>query len=111
MKIKQLNVDCYECAGDLNNVEVLEVLKSSARKCGAKVIGSALRRYPKYGIKAIVFLAESHVMISTYPEIKFAVVEIFLCNEKMDSNVCWEKIKKYLKPKSVKTHEFYHLVE
>jgi len=108
MKIKQLNIDCYECRGDLNSPALVGIMKSAANKCGAKVIGSAFQKYKKYGITAVVFLAESHILVSTYPEIQFAVVEIFLCNDKVDANVCWEEIKRYIRPKKIIMGEFYH---
>lgn len=108
MKIKQLNIDCYSCQGNLNDPVIIKVMEAAAKKCGAKVIGNTLQKYPEYGITAVVFLAESHVVISTYPEMQFAVVEIFLCNDKLDVDVCWEEIKRYIRPKKVIMNEFYH---
>lgn len=108
MKIKQLNIDCYKCKSDLNDPAIIGIMKLAAKKCGAKVIGSAFQDYPEYGITAIVFLAESHILISTYPEIQFAVVEIFLCNDKMNIDLCWEEIKRYIRPKKLIMNEFYH---
>lgn len=108
MKIKQLNIDCYSCLGNLNDPAIIQVMEAAAKKCGAKVIGSAFQKYKKYGITAIVFLAESHILVSTYPEIQFAVVEIFLCNDKVDANICWEEIKRYIRPKKIIMGEFCH---
>lgn len=108
MKIKQLNIDCYSCQGNLNDPVIIKVMEAAAKKCGAKVIGNALQKYPEYGITAIVFLAESHVLISTYPEMQFAALEIFLCNEKLNVDACWEEIKGYLRPKNISVNEFYH---
>lgn len=111
MKVRQMNIDCYGCKCDLNSAKILDVLKLAAQKCGAKIIGTAMQEYPEYGITTVVFLAESHILASTYPDTNFAVVEIFLCDDKMNYDLCWEEIKNYLKPESVKINEFFHIME
>ena len=35
---------------------------------------------------------------------QYAVVEIFLCNETMDPNVCWKVMEKFLRPKDARAH-------
>lgn len=70
----------------------------------AKVIGKSAISYPIHGITAVVFLAESHILVSTYPEIEYAVLEVFMCNEKVSPDNCANQIMKFLKPeKTLKT--------
>jgi len=111
MRIKQLNLDCCGCTGPLNNAKgLIEIMKNSARAAGAKVIGSKVQNYPKYGLTAIVFLAESHILVSTYPEINYAVVEVFMCNNQMNPAECGRLIAKYLKSARIVSNEFFHSI-
>ena len=108
-KVKQLNFDCYGCKGDLNNPKnLVNAMRKGAKAAGAKPIGYGVKNYPIHGLTAIVFLAESHIVVSTYPEHRYAVVEIFMCNDKMNPDDCWSSLKKYVKPKKTVKNEFYH---
>lgn len=109
MKIKQLNVDCYGCQVDLNDTkEIVRQMRASAKNVGAKILGTSVKNYPVHGLTAVVFLAESHILVSTYPEFGYVVVEIFMCNDKISPEKCWEGIKKYLKPRIIRKHIWYH---
>ncbi len=111
MKIKQLNVDCYGCRADLNDTkEIIRQMETSAKKAGAKILGTSAKNYPVHGLTAVVFLAESHIIVSAYPEFGYAVVEIFMCDDKMSPEKCWKEIKKYLKPRIIRKHEWYHYI-
>ena len=109
VKIKQINMDCYGCRGPLNNgEELVDVMQNAAVSSGAKVIGRNVQSYPVYGLTAVVFLAESHVLVSTYPEHNFSVVEVFMCNSDQDPYTCGNQILRYTKPTIIKTTEFSH---
>jgi len=97
--IRQVNIDCYGCEGNLDDKDgLLQIMQESAIKTGAKVIGKSAINYPVHGITAVVFLAESHILVSTYPEIGYSVLEVFMCNEKVSPDDCAEQIIKFLKP-------------
>lgn len=109
VKIKQINMDCYKCRGPLNNSsELIEIMHDAAVSAGAKVIGHNVQSYPVYGLTAVVFLAESHVLVSTYPEHEFSVVEVFMCNTYQDPYTCANQILRYIKPTTIETTEFSH---
>ena len=111
MKIPQHNYDCYKCAGNLHDVEsLLNAMKQGAAVAGAQIIGSSVTEYPVHGLTLVVFLEESHILLSTYPELKYVVVEIFMCNDHADAKLCWRKIKEYLKPANVKEYVFDHQI-
>jgi len=109
MRIKQLNLDCYGCRGPLDDGEELtSVMENAAASVGATVIGKSVQAYPEYGLTAVVFLAESHILVSTYPEFKYYVVEIFMCNPGQDPASCGNYVLGYLKPDASKSTEFFH---
>lgn len=109
MRIKQLNIDCYGCKGNLENAKALvKQMEKSAKESGAKILGTSVKNYPIFGFTAVTFLAESHIIVSTYPEYRYAVVEIFMCNDIVSPKKCWLGIEKYLKPSITRKNEWYH---
>ena len=86
--IPHLLVDALHCSGPLNDAEAIQAaMKAAAESVGAAVVGQAEVRYVPHGVTAVLFLAESHILVSTWPEHKTALLDILLCNETMDPNV------------------------
>ncbi|MEM5793676.1 MAG: adenosylmethionine decarboxylase [Candidatus Aenigmatarchaeota archaeon] len=112
MKIKELLIDAYNCSGNLNNSRLLlSILIKSAKKVGAKVVNWLVHNYKPFGVSVVVLLAESHVSVYTWPEYKYAAIEIFLCNEKMNPELVWKNIKKYIRPKKYFIKKVYRSVK
>ena len=100
MAIVHLLIDAPDCAGPLNDGEsLLAGLRAAAEAVGATEYGHAEVCYIPHGITAIVFLAESHMLISTWPERGLALVDIQLCNDSMNPEAAWEKLSEVLKPR------------
>ena len=97
--IRQLNVDCYDCAGPLNDADsLIDALRDAADAAGATVLQTHACTYQPHGVTAVAFLLESHVMITTWPEHRYAAVEAFLCNQRMDPMAAWQRIEACLRP-------------
>ena len=91
--IPHLLVDALDCSGPLDDAEaILAAMKRAAESVGAEVVGQAEYRYVPHGVTAVLFLAESHILVSTWPEHKTALLDILLCNESMDPNVAAETL-------------------
>jgi|YelNatPaOPRAMG01_1025707.scaffolds.fasta_scaffold07153_4 S-adenosylmethionine decarboxylase len=100
MRIEELIIDAYDCKGNLNDGKLLlALLIRSAKKVGAKVVNQLVHSYKPFGVTVVVLLAESHLSIYTWPEYRYAAIEIFLCNENMSSKLVWNEMKKFLQPK------------
>lgn len=57
-----------------------EGLMRAAQACGAKVLGRTMHHFGEgAGVTGVVLLAESHISIHTWPELRFAAVDIFMC--------------------------------
>ncbi|MBF0623528.1 MAG: S-adenosylmethionine decarboxylase [Magnetococcales bacterium] len=99
MTIIQLIVDAHGCEGPLNDAATLLArMEAAARAAGAQTVGQAQARYVPHGVTAIVFLAESHILISTWPEYRLALVDILLCNPRMDPEGVWDRLARTLRP-------------
>jgi S-adenosylmethionine decarboxylase len=97
MRFQHINVDVYGCECPLDDALFLnEVMISSVNKVGAKVVDSLSHQYVPHGVTVVLILAESHLIISTWPEYKYANIDIFLCNSTMSPNDVWNDIERSL---------------
>ena len=60
---------------------VKEVLLAAAEEAGATVVGEVFHKFSPVGVTGIVCIAESHISIHTWPEHRYAAVDIFSCGE------------------------------
>ena len=98
-EVVQLVIDCKQCRGPLEDTKALErMLIEAAERVGATVLSTARCDYVPHGVTLIAFLAESHLLISTWPETDFAVCEIMLCNDSMEPSDAWDVVNDVLQP-------------
>jgi S-adenosylmethionine decarboxylase len=99
MLMTQLLVDFYKCTPVIENAAALaEAEKVAAQAVGATVVGEYEVRYVPHGLTVAVFLAESHIVITTWPEYRLALLDVLLCNPQMDVNVVVAQIKERICP-------------
>lgn len=99
MTIRQLMVDAYGCTGPLNDATaLLDTLRAAAAEVGATEFGNTTARFVPHGVTAVLILAESHLLVSTWPEHRLALVDILLCNPGMDPERAWAVIRAVLDP-------------
>jgi S-adenosylmethionine decarboxylase len=60
------------------------ILEEAAWMAGATVLGGRFHRFDPVGASGVVLLAESHVSIHTWPEWRYAAVDVFGCGRRMD---------------------------
>jgi S-adenosylmethionine decarboxylase len=107
--ITELIVDAYDCGCDLNDVEALKRHAiRAAESVGAKVAEVAFHRFQPHGVTVSLILMESHLVLSTWPEHRLAIVNIFLCNPSMSTDLCWQTLAEFLKPASTTVHHVPH---
>lgn len=67
-----------EALADLDHVR--HTLIAAAQAAGATVLGHDFHHFqPNGGVSGVVVLAESHISIHTWPEARFAAVDVFMC--------------------------------
>jgi len=102
MKLRQLFVDARGCGGNLNDPDGMgEAMKDAVTSVGANIVGSYETRFVPHGVTSVLILAESHFIISTWPEHQLVIADIFLCNEGMDARDVWNHIASFFKPNDV----------
>ncbi|MCP4871975.1 MAG: adenosylmethionine decarboxylase [Proteobacteria bacterium] len=107
MKIRHLLADLHGCTAPLlDDVDaLLGLLRAAAANVGAHEYGRTTARYVPHGVTAVLILAESHMIVSTWPEHRLALVEILLCNEDMDPEEAFGAIREGLVPDHVELHQ------
>ncbi len=86
--IPHLLIDAFGCTGPLDDLACIgAAMEAGAAAVGATTVGRAECRYVPHGVTAVLFLAESHILVSTWPEYKSALIDVLLCNDQMDPSV------------------------
>ena len=64
----------------LNDVGFLrEALLAAAVEAGATILGESFHQFKPQGVSGVVMIAESHLVIHTWPEYGYAAADIFTC--------------------------------
>ncbi|MCH8547872.1 MAG: adenosylmethionine decarboxylase [Balneolaceae bacterium] len=104
---KQILVEFYDCDSDkINDVIYIEnSLIQATKASNATIISHNFHKFSPYGVSGMVVIAESHVAIHTWPEYKYAAVDIFTCGDTIDPWVIQEQLKDYFESKNVSSME------
>ncbi len=91
----QLAVELFDCDENiLNDHRLLEQsLVEAATNAGATVVNSVFHQFNPYGISGAVIIAESHIAIHTWPEYRYAALDIFTCGTDIDPNGIAEEVQ------------------
>ncbi len=70
----------------LSDVEALErALRQAAEAARCTIVGAVSHRYAPHGASVVLLVAESHLSIHTWPERRYAAVDIFTCGATLPS--------------------------
>lgn len=59
---------------------IVEAMKTAATKADATVLDCKLHHFGEnQGVTGVALLAESHISVHTWPEYRYAAVDIFMC--------------------------------
>ena len=76
-------LELFDC-----NLEVLKDLEAvkgalveAARQAQATIVATTFHEFNPFGISGVVVITESHLSIHTWPEYRYAAVDIFSCGD------------------------------
>jgi len=78
----ELKICNEEVLDDLNYLK--DCLNEAAVQSGATVVGETFYHFSPYGVSGVVNIAESHIAIHTWPEYRYAAVDVFTCGDDVD---------------------------
>ena len=92
---KHVVAEFYEC--DLNAIndvaKVEELMLEAAKRTNATIVDSIFHSFNPYGVSGVIVIAESHLAIHTWPEYKFASVDIYTCGDTVKPWIAYEYLK------------------
>ena len=78
---RHLLLELFDCDVEaINNLDAVKtVLVEAARRARATIVDVIFHEFNPFGISGVVVIAESHLSIHTWPEYRYAAVDIFSC--------------------------------
>jgi S-adenosylmethionine decarboxylase proenzyme len=73
--------ELYDCDADVlaDRGAIEGAMLAAARACGATIVESVFHHFAPLGVSGVVVIAESHLTIHTWPEHRYAAVDVFTC--------------------------------
>ncbi len=103
---RHLVADFHGCTADLNDPGlVMETLEQACQVARATVVERSGHHFSPYGVTAVVVIAESHLAVHTWPEYRYAAVDLFTCGTSVDTWKAFEFVKKALGASRVEVRE------
>jgi S-adenosylmethionine decarboxylase len=104
--IHRLSVVARGCCGDLTDNESLVALtRKAAGVGGLSVVGEAVYAFVPHGLSVALLLAQSHLVLSTWPEYQTAVLDLMVCADSSVAFAVWQEISRYVLPMTFEVTE------
>lgn len=105
---KHLLLELYDCERKkLDDEDYLKkILAEAAIKAKATILGSVSHKFDPQGVTILILLAESHISIHTWPEHRYAAVDLFSCSKDTEYNEVSNYLTKMLDAKKAKNKLF-----
>ena len=86
---RHLLLEMFDCDPDaINSLEAVKgALIEAAKRAQATIVDVVFHEFNPFGISGVVVIAESHLTIHTWPEYRYAAVDVFSCGEVLQPEV------------------------
>ena len=76
-------VELYDCPPELLDDEcfIEAKIREAVEIARATLLEQSTKRFHPQGVTAFALLAESHISIHTWPELRYAAIDVFTCGE------------------------------
>ena len=105
---QHLLLDLFDC--DAKAIGSLQIVKTSmleaARRACATVVNTVFHEFSPDGVSGVVVIAESHLAIHTWPEHRYAAVDIFTCGDVLEPKVAADYLQHLLGATQVSLVQF-----
>ena len=100
---RHILAEFFDCDAELlkDTTFIENEMGAAAEACGATIVESCFHTFNPFGVSGAVVISESHLTIHTWPEHKYAAVDIFTCGDTVDPWLACEHLKKSLKSNQV----------
>ena len=86
---RHLLLELFDCDSDaINNLEAVKgALIEAAKRAQATIVDVVFHEFNPFGISGVVVIAESHLSIHTWPEYRYAAVDVFSCGDVLQPEI------------------------
>jgi S-adenosylmethionine decarboxylase len=84
---------------------VRDIVIGAAQAARATIMEVAFHRFQPQGVSGVIVLAESHISIHTWPELRYAAMDFYTCGEHTDPWLACEYAARALKAQGTITSE------
>jgi S-adenosylmethionine decarboxylase len=86
---RHLLLELFDCDAEaLNSLDVVKAsMVEAAKRAQATIVDVVFHEFNPFGISGVVVIAESHLAIHTWPEYRYAAVDVFSCGEVLQPQV------------------------
>ncbi len=85
--------------------QVRDAMVKAARHAGATIVAEVFHKFSPHGVSGVVVIAESHVAVHTWPEHRFAAVDVFSCSDRLRRKVIRDLLRKSFHARRVSSRE------
>ncbi|MFQ5828983.1 MAG: adenosylmethionine decarboxylase [Candidatus Methylomirabilia bacterium] len=80
---RHLLLELFDCeVAAINSIETVKgALVEAANRAQATIVDVIFHEFNPFGISGVVVIAESHMSVHTWPEYRYAAVDIFSCGD------------------------------
>jgi S-adenosylmethionine decarboxylase len=99
-----LLIELYGCDGTALETEAFvgEAMREAAVESKATVVAQSFHEFKPYGVSGAVIIQESHYTIHTWPEHKYAAVDLFYCGGTVLVHKAVDVLRERFKPSRIK---------
>jgi len=106
--LRRWSVNLQQCSGRLDDAASLkDAMLRGCRQAGANLRQQAAEQFLPHGVTVAMILAESHFVVSTWPEHGFVTLDVAVCDPQLDLQALVQPIVYLLQPE----HSDGHLLE
>ena len=102
---RHLIIEMWGCR-NLDSTEIVErALREVVRVCDLTLLDLNVYPFSPIGVTGVAVVAESHVMVHTWPEHGYAAVDVFTCGEQTDPEAALAPLREFFFPERVQVME------
>jgi S-adenosylmethionine decarboxylase proenzyme len=99
VRITHLAIELKDCSERIANSRFVQrEIKKAVGKTRLTVLHSHFHDFRPTGTTGLMLLKESHVTIHTWPEHRYASVDIVTCGDPRDATIVYESLLKSFRP-------------
>lgn len=98
-----LLVELYDC--DIKPLERVEYVEAamvrSAHAANTHIVSHFFHEFEPYGVSGVVVIEESHFTIHTWPEHRYAAIDLFFCSTSVEPDHAMQILREVFQPERV----------